>query len=148
MKKLVLLICLLNGISFHSFGQDISRREVPSIIRNNFQNEFPKAKDTEWEKTGEDYKVEFEIGFWNDDHTAWYDREGKLVKHKKEISKRELPPAIHSVLDEKYRWFLITDVEQVTADDQITYRVELKSFIQEWEVLFNPAGEIIEQWRD
>lgn len=148
MKKFVLLFFLISCISPQIFAQDISRREVPSIIRNNFQNEFPKAKDTEWEKTGEDYKVEFEIGFWNDDHTAWYNPEGKLVKHKKEIAKKELPAAIHSVLSEQYRWFLVTDAEQIMIDDQITYKVELRSFIQEWEVLFSEAGAIIEQWRD
>ncbi len=131
-----------------AFAQDISRREVPSIIRNTFQNEFPKAKDTEWEKAGEDYKVEFEIGFWNDDHTAWYNQEGKLVKHQKEIAKKELPTPIHTLLNEQYRWFLITDATQITTDDQTTYKVELKSFFQEWEVLFSETGAIIEQWRD
>lgn len=148
MKTSLLISSLLFFITINVFGQDISRREVPSIILNNFQNTFPKAKDIEWEKKGDHYKVEFEIGFWNDDQTTWYSSEGQLLRHQEEISKKELPDLIRSTIDKDYRWYLITDVARITKEQSTHYQVELKSFTKEWKLLFDESGKILYQKPD
>jgi len=147
MKKYFLTIGLC-FISFSFFAQDISPKEVPSVIRHNFQSSFPKASDIEWEIENGFYKVEFEIGLWNNDHSIWYDNEGNLIRHKKDISKSDLPDAIRSLIKENYRWYWLKDVEQITEGDELTYKVELKSLTDEWDVIFDPAGTVISKIRD
>jgi len=148
MKKYITLSLGLFFAMFHLCAQDISRRDVPSVVRNNFQNAFPEATDVEWERSGSDYEVEFEIGFWNDDHTVRYDREGKLLRHRKEIAKKELPDAVYAVIKKNYMWYLITDAEQITEGNRITYQVELKSFMREKEILFDASGAVLEEEED
>src|SRR6478609_6371041 len=90
MKKLILIssfafTCFANTV----FGQDVPQSQVPSLVVNNFQQSFPKAFDVEWELEGENYKVEFETGLLRDDHEALYDKAGKLLRHKEEISQSD-----------------------------------------------------------
>lgn len=148
MKKMTFfhLLLLFNILTLGA--QDLSKKEVPSVILNNFQNSFPKASDIEWEKKGDHYKVDFEIGFRNNDHTAWYNSEGELLHHKEEISRRDLPEAVYSVIKENYKWYIIKDIERITKNREITYKVELKSIREEWDIVFDEAGEIINKRRD
>lgn len=60
-------------------AQNMDRRQVPSVVLNNFDLQFPKAVDVEWEKIGDPFKVDFETGRSND-HTIWYDALGDLVR--------------------------------------------------------------------
>lgn len=148
MKKcIVFSIGLFMGVC-SVFGQDISQNQVPSVIVNKFQNTFPESKDVEWEKKEENYKVEFEIGFWNDDHSAWYSKEGELMKQKEEISKKKLPEEVYAVLKKDYKWYWIKDVEKITEKDQVNYAVEVKSIMKEWDIVFDESGEILSKKAD
>lgn len=146
MKNLILFTLLL--ISSFAQAQDLSKREVPSVILNNFQSAFPKASDVEWEKKGDQYKVEFEIGYWNNDQSAWYDQEGKLLRHQEEISKKDLPRKIYDQIQTEYKWFVISDIEKITSEDETLYKVELKSFTKEWKILYDETGSVIRKERD
>lgn len=146
MKKLILLPLLL--LCFNLPAQDLSKREVPSVILNNFQNIFPKASDVEWEKKGTEYKVEFEIGYWNNDQSAWFDSEGKLLRHKEEISKKDLPKNIYDQIQQDYKWYIISEIERITAEQKTTYQVELKSFTKEWKIIYDESGAILSKHKD
>src|SRR5690606_29211703 len=92
MKKAFLIgSVVLAAFSTTTTAQDIPQSQVPSLVVNSFQKTFPKTFDAEWELQGELYEVEFETGLLGTDHHAWYDKTGKLVKHKEEISKGRLP---------------------------------------------------------
>lgn len=148
MKKYIMCSLLVFFGVLTTKAQDISKKEVPSLILNNFQNSFPKAKDIEWDKKRDHYKVEFEIGYINNDHSAWYSNEGQLLRHKEEISKRDLPDAVYEIIKKDYQWYMITDVERITEDQEITYKVELKSFTEEWEIIYDKSGKVLHKKRD
>lgn len=148
MKKHVVYSSLLLFAVFTLQAQDLSRSEVPSVILNNFQSTFPKAADVEWEKKGENYQVEFEVGSWKEDRQALYNQEGKLLCHVQEISRKYLPEAVYEAIKKDYKWYVITDVKRITEGQKITFQVELKSFTKEWEVGYNESGEILSRKRN
>lgn len=148
MKKIIIYSFLLIFGVLPLTAQDLSKNEVPSIILNNFQSTFPDASDIEWKKKGEQYKVEFEIGYWNEDRSAWYNKEGKLLRHVQDISKKHLPDIVYQNINKDYKWYIITDAKRITEGQETTFQVELKSFAKEWEVLYDESGKIISKKRD
>lgn len=138
------LFCFANTI----FGQDIPQSQVPSIVLNNFQQSFPKAFDVEWKLKGEQYKVEFETGLLGADHEAWYDKLGKLVRYKEEISKSNLPQKVLAKINGDFSAYRVEDVKKITEDNKETYTLELKTFTEEWKVVFDSAGNVLSKIAD
>lgn len=131
-----------------ALGQDIPQNQVPSLVVNNFQQAFPKALDVEWELKGELYKVEFEIGLFGTDHEAWYDKTGKLMKHKEEISRKDLPKNVIAKINKDFSGYKVDDVKKIMEGGKITYTLELKTFTQEWKAAFDTEGNILSKIAD
>lgn len=131
-----------------AFGQDIPQSQVPSVIVNNFQQTFPKAYDIEWELDGENYKVEFETGLLGTDHDVRYDKTGKLVRHKEEISKRDLPQKVLAKINSDFKSYRVDDVKKNTEGDKVTYILELKTFSEELKVAFDSEGNVLSKVAD
>lgn len=131
-----------------ALGQDIPQNGVPSIIVNSFQQTFPKAIDIEWELKGELYKAEFETGLFGKDHEAWYNETGKLVKHKEEISKGDLPKKVTAKISKDFSGYRVDDVKKITEDNNVTYTLELKSFTKEWKMAFDKEGTVLNKVAD
>ncbi len=129
-------------------GQDLRQSQVPSIIINKFHNDFPDAKDIEWKKKGENYKVEFEIGYLGKDHDITYSPIADVLRHKKEISKSELPAAVKETINKEFPRYLVKDVEQIEYPDRTIYSLEVKSFRDEWDIKIDAEGKILKQKRD
>lgn len=149
MKK-VFFIGLFALASFANtlFAQEIPQSQVPSLIVNNFQQTFSKAFDVEWELDGALYKVEFETGLLGTDHKAWYDKTGKLVRHKQEISKSDLPKKVLGKINSDFSSYRVDDVKKISESGKVTYTLELKSFTKEWKVAFDEEGNILSKVAD
>ncbi|MCO5235264.1 MAG: PepSY-like domain-containing protein [Chitinophagaceae bacterium] len=129
-------------------GQDIPKRNVPSVILNNFQKSFPNAKDVEWEKKGDVYKVDFETGTFRNDHSAWYNAGGELIRHKQEISKKNLPRAVLAAIEKDYPGYRVNDVEKITEKNQVSYKMEVKSLTEDWDIIYDASGKILSKKAD
>lgn len=129
-------------------AQEMPQNQVPSVIVNNFQKQFPKAFDVEWELKGNLYQVEYEIGVLGADHEAWYNQTGKLVKHKEEISKKDLPQKVLSSIDKSFSLYRIDDVKKITETNNVTYTLELNSFTEEWKVAYDNNGKLLSKIAD
>jgi hypothetical protein len=129
-------------------AQQIPKSQVPSIVLNNFDTQFPKATDVEWELKGALYLVDFETN-WNVDHEIWYDAAGKMTKHREEIAKNTLPAAVLSKINTEFKGYDIDEAEKVTTDNGVCYVVELDAFLkEEWEVTLDENGTIISKLPD
>ncbi len=149
MKKAILISSLaFSCLANTAFGQDIPQSQVPSVIINSFQQAFPKVFDVEWELKGETYKVDFETGLLGTDHEAWYDKTGKLVRHKEDISKSDLPQKIQAKISNNFSGYRTNDIEKITEGDKIMYKLELKSWTEEWKVAFGNEGNILSKVAD
>lgn len=129
-------------------AQEMPQNQVPSVIVNNFQKQFPKAFDVEWELKGNLYQVEYEIGALGADHESWYNQTGKLVQHKEEISKKDLPQKVLSSIDKSFSLYRIDDVKKITETNNVTYTLELKSFTEEWKVAYDNNGKLLSKIAD
>lgn len=149
MKKNILTAALALFLSAGSaFSQDILQSQVPSLALNNFQQSFPKASNVEWELKGDLYKVEFEIGLLGVDHSAWYDKTGKMIKHKEEISSTDLPKSITAAINKDFKGFRISDVKKISEGNNVSYTLELKSFTQEWKMAYDSEGKLLQKIAD
>jgi len=147
MKKQFLIIGALGLFSFTQ-AQDISQSQVPSLVLNQFSSQFPKATDVEWEMDGNLYNVEFELG-WNIDREVWYNPEGKIVKHKEDISRDKLPEAVNNRIKVDFSDYTIDDLEQITDNGRVIYKMELNSLLQQdWDVIIDATGKVISKIED
>lgn len=148
MEKQVLFIGILIATVFSSQAQDLVQNQVPSVILNKFHEQFAKATDIEWEMDGLLYNVEFEIG-WNTDHEIWYDTEGNIIKHKEDISRSELPEAVRNVIKTNFKGYTIDDLERITDNGKVCYKMELNSLMKEdWDVVMDVDGTVLSKIAD
>jgi len=148
MKNLILTISILSLSFNHISAQNIHQNEVPSVILNNFQKSFPKAADIDWEIKGNLYEVEFETGFLGDDHKVLYSRDGKLVRHEEEISKSNLPKTVLTSIKKSFNGYRTDDIKKITEAGKVIYNIELKNISQEWKVVFDAQGKILQKRED
>lgn len=146
-KLLIFVSIFILSIS-SLFGQKIHKKNVPSIIVNSFNQQFPRAYDVEWKMEKDVYKVEFETGLFRTDHTVWYDNSSNMIKHKAEISKRDLPDSVLNMLNDDYEGYKVSDVKMISQDGVSTYTMELKRFDEEWKVNISSDGRLLSKIPD
>lgn len=148
--KTKIILSLLVSILFAGFGyaQKLEAKDVPSKISEKFTSENPKATDVEWNKDGELFKVEFEIGDGDKDHHIWYNASGNKVKHKEEIAKADLPQRIQVKLDGEYTNFKVDDIYKITEGNKISYKVELKEGKNEKKIVFDADANVLKTHYD
>lgn len=148
MKKQILIFGTALIIASTLQAQDIPQYQVPSVIVNEFNKQFPKVTDVEWEMDGNYYRVDFEKG-WNIDHEVWYSSEGKIIKHKEDISKSELPKAVNNKLKTDFKGYGIDDLERITDNGEVVYKMELNALTQtDWDVVIDSEGKILSKIAD
>lgn len=141
MKKHLLLIGI-SVMSFALFAKDIPAGQIPATVMKQFNKDFPKAKDVEWELKNNVYNVDFEQG-WFTDFEAWYSADGTLLRLEEDICKRKLPKAIIVAIKSNYPSFKIDDVKKITENKRVTYKVEIEKRSYEHTLYFNEKGQII-----
>ena len=146
MKKLTLvLFAMLATVAMNA--QDLKSSEVPKSFTEGLLKVYPNATDIEWERSGTDYKVEFEVGKM--EHEIWFNRDGKMVKVEKDITSAEIPTNLKEIIKRDYPNYRIDSVESVEMDGDVTYVVELeKSWNQSIKITFNTNGQILKAMRD
>ncbi|HLT33895.1 MAG TPA: PepSY-like domain-containing protein [Aquaticitalea sp.] len=128
-------------------AQDLKTNEIPSNLQTTFTKAYADARDVEWEKRGDSYKVEFEVN--NMDHEVWYAANGKTIKTEMEMDKTALPSAITNVINGKYADFKIEDVEMREEGNNKTYKIEIeKGLMKERTLVINANGKIISDRED
>ena len=114
---------MLIGAGCESDDEDDFRADVPSVVLNAFQSNYPKASDVEWEMLGDDYQVDFEIE--RVDYEAIFSAEGDMLKYKYEISSTELPEAVKKAITANYANYQIDDTDILVINKDLYYQVEL-----------------------
>jgi hypothetical protein len=140
--KTIKLLAVMLFVSGFAFGQDINSSEVPPAVASSFEKEFPKARDVQWELKGEEYNVEFEIGFFTD-YEAWFDNTGKLIRVEQEISDGDLPQAVIDVIKSQYAGYRVDDAEKITENGRVSYKVEIEKKEDERKLVFSEDGKLL-----
>ncbi len=147
MKKQILLIAALASFGYTQ-AQNIPQNQVPSVVLSSFNTSFPKAQDVEWEMENGLYNVEFETG-WNIDHDVWYNDTGKMVKHKEDISPKDLPKSVNQTIKKEFSQYSIDDLKRITEGSKVVYKMEFESLMgQDWKVVIDANGKILSKVAD
>ncbi|WP_017259025.1 PepSY-like domain-containing protein [Pedobacter arcticus] len=140
--KTLKIATLITFVSLAVNAQNLPTSQVPLKALTAFENVYPQVINAEWELKGENYEVEFEIGRL--DHEIRYNKEGKLIKMKKEIEAKDLPKSITNAVKVKYPKYKIDEIETTQFNSKTTYKVEIAQFLgKERTLLFEQAGKLV-----
>lgn len=131
-----------------AIAQDIPQSQVPAVVVNSFQQKFPKAKKVDWEVKGNVYEVEFETGLFGTDQEAWFQPNGKVLRYKTEINKKELPKSVLDRVKRDFPGYRIEDSKKITAEQKVSYAFEVKNGKEEWKLVLDPQGNVLTKVRD
>ena len=141
-------VIALHFIAGTAAAQQNQQLQIPSLVLNSFQQTFPKSQDVEWDLQGEMYKVEFETGWFGPDHHAWFDKTGKLVKQKEEISKDSIPQNIQAKVKSDFSGYKVDEVSKITEDGKVIFKLELETLTSEWKVVYDSEGNLLSKLGD
>lgn len=142
LKRIIFLLALAIP-ALPAAAQKMESGQVPQKVRNVMEKAYPNAQDVEWEKSGNLYVVEFEIGTPDLDHKMWITEAGKLERHKEEMNPQSLPASIREAIKKEYPGYVVDDVTRNMENGTVTYKAELESGVEELEVIFSESGKIL-----
>lgn len=123
-------------------AQDLKTSEVPRSFTEGLLKSYPEATDIEWERSGTDYKVEFEVGRM--EHEVWFNKDGNTVRVEKEITRSLMPQGLIDIITRDYADYRIDSVDAIEKNGQTTYRVELeKSWNEQLIITYTKEGKVL-----
>lgn len=135
------MVMVIAGLMVTVQAMAQSSNQVPSAVMEAFRTAFPTATDVEWDREGQHYEVDFEVNRL--DHEAWYNGEGKVVRHKQEMRNRDLPEQVRNGVKRNNKGYRVTDVEKLTIGNEVVYKLELMRFFREREITVDERGETV-----
>jgi len=126
MKAKELFMCFLLGVMglfATSCDDDVAPSDVPEAVMATFQQMFPAAAATEWEKEKGLYKADFNIGLR--DMEAWFQSDGTWARTVKDLNPSEVPEAIQLYVSQNYPNLPFDDADWVETPTEKYYVAEL-----------------------
>ena len=144
MKKTIMAFLLVAGITLGVKAQDkkmkIDKKDVPQAVTESFNSTFANAKDVEWKKKGNDYKVSFEMN--DTEHYAILNSSGTVISQGQEIPESQLPTEISNAIKKDHPNHRIDDVYTVAKDGTTSYKVTLDGS-PDRKVMYSSVGTMI-----
>lgn len=148
MKKLLIGFTVMFLTSFSAMAQN-APRGVPAVVLNAFQQQFPKARQAEWERRKDGtFEVEFNVGLVGRDQKAFISPDGNVLKHEEDLSSSSLPDAVKKQIKTEFSGYRIDEVKKISRAGKITYAVDLESRSGDLKVDFDPEGKIVKERMD
>ena len=147
-RKMILSACILALTMTGAFAQHMPQSQVPAVVVNSFQQKFPKAKGVDWELKAGLYEAEFETGLFGTDHEVWIQNNGRIVRHKEEIAKNDLPKGVIAKVKKDFPGYRIEDVKKIAEEQKVTYAFEVKNGADEWKLVVDPQANVLGKIRD
>lgn len=118
--------------------------DVPAAVKSDFEQKYPAANDVEWEKDGDEYKVDFRIN--GEKNTLKYGEDNNLKQSEIRIDKSALPAAVVKAVESQYSGYTIEKADEINKVGKgKQYEVEVKKGDKVLDVHFTPNGEIIKK---
>jgi len=142
MKKLALVLAA-TMIASLSFAQTLKEKAVPAAVKTAFQQKYPNAKETKWEKENSNFEAEFEIN--ETDYSVLIDASGNILETEIEIDNNALPSNVRDYVSKNYSGQKIKEAAKITdAKGIVTYEAEIKGE----DLLFDSNGNFIKEEKD
>lgn len=124
-------------------AQSLVETQVPKNFTEGLLKVYPNAKDIEWERSNDNYKVEFKVG--DLDRTVHFNKTGDRVRVEAEMVKTELPAALVEAIKKDYSDFILESVYSITKNNITTYKVMLqkRDWVEEIMLRYSVSGEVL-----
>jgi hypothetical protein len=125
MKRRILTLAFLVTVSLSSIFANTNEEVVNQKVASSFKKEFTQAQEVKWE-TGKEYvKATFKM---NDQvMVAYYTNNGELLGVTRNITTNQLPINLLNDVKKSYKDSWITDLFEVTTNDETNYYITLEN---------------------
>jgi hypothetical protein len=144
MKKRFLITLGIVAVTGCAFGQSISAKRVPEVVKASLAKKYPQATKVTWEKEHGNYEANWG-GKSGEDMAVQFSPDGKFVEQTKAIAVTALPKSVVDNVKSKYPTAKIKEAGYVTmADGSVRYEAEVKGK----DMLFDKNGAFISEEAD
>ena len=141
MKKVILFATL--ALSAISFAQIKDKNQVPKVVKDAFQKEYPNTK-VDWDIEDDGFEAEFKMK--GKDASANYDKTGQKLATEIEIKESELPSKALSYISTTYPNKKIKETAKITDNKNvITYEAEISIGGKNSDLLFDASGKFLKR---
>lgn len=124
MKKMILSLATVMMMGYTTFANG-NDDNVSQEARNSFKKEFVSASNIRWEQRNNFAKATFTMN--GQVLTAYYYANGDLQAVVRNITSDQLPINLLTSLRKEYTPFWITDLFEISSDNQTTYYVTVEN---------------------
>ncbi len=140
MRRIVgLLVFVL--FTVNTFAQNISQSNIPAVVLNAFQLNFPSADDVKWKLDKGNYRVEYKVN--SKAHKLTLDHKGKIIKHSQDLYASEIPKVVLETIGSKEAYFDLHDADRYEESNKIVYEINFKKDGKEHYFWINEKGELL-----
>jgi hypothetical protein len=135
MKKAIILIAGLTGMTIAATAQKLATSKVPAAVKASFAKVHPNVKAVTWEKEKIDYEAGFEIS--GKEMSENYSAAGILLESETEIKAADLPKEVIAYVSSHYKGTKIKEAAKITkAGGLVIYEAEVNGK----DLMFDPKG--------
>ncbi|WP_188050839.1 PepSY-like domain-containing protein [Flavobacterium sp. GP15] len=141
MKNLILVAAM--AMSTVGFAQTKDKKEVPKVVKEAFQKEYPNTK-VKWDVEKDGFEAEFKMN--GKEASADYDKAGHKLATEIEISKTEFPAKALTYIATTYPNKKIKETAKITDNKNvITYEAEVKIDGKDSDLIFDASGNFLKR---
>jgi hypothetical protein len=142
MKKTMLMLMSVPML-FSAFAQDLTMKDVPSVVKSALNRQFPAASKVSWEKEKGNYEANWG-GRSGEDNSAQFTPSGRFVELVENIPIPSLPARVAPYVSSHYQGAKIREAGKVTdAAGKHSYEVEIKGK----DLIFDLDGNFVKEDR-
>ncbi|SHG17176.1 Putative beta-lactamase-inhibitor-like, PepSY-like [Flavobacterium segetis] len=139
MKNLILVATM--AISTVGFAQNKEKKEVPTVVNEAFQKEYPNTK-VDWNIEKDSFEAEFKMNGKN--ASADYDKAGHKLAIEIAIKETEMPAKALAYIATTYPNKKIKETAKITDDKNVvTYEAEVKIDGKDMDLIFDVSGKFL-----
>lgn len=137
----ILFLLVIAADTMFASGAGI-KPKVPQAVLDAFKAKYPLVKDIEWEKEGDNYEAEFEMG--KSEYEASFTATGQWLETEQEVGVEDLPAAVYTAFNTAYPNAKKVEIEKIETHNQvIKYKFEFKEGRKKKEVVYDSKGELM-----
>lgn len=141
MKKLILMVAVVM-ISSLTFAQRVQENDVPVVVKTTIKERYPNAKNANWEREREHYKVNFKDR--DQEHTVKIHSSGRIVETMMETDENAIPTNMKNYVANNYSNHKIRKAKKYTdANGHVTYETHVNGR----DLVFDNNGNFLREKR-
>ena len=141
MRNLILVAAM--AISTVGFAQTKEKKEVPKVVKEAFQKEYPNTK-VKWDIENDGFEAEFKMN--GKEASAEYDKAGHKLATEISIKENELPAKALAYIKATYPSKKIKETAKITDNKNVvTYEAEVKIDGKDSDLIFDASGNFLKR---